>query len=82
GSCLYSADALQYAGSVQKVLLLDPSAPVELNPDDGKDGFEFLLDRTKELRVQGFTGRHLGPIQMTVSFTECIIGSVGAYHFW
>ncbi|KAJ3287052.1 hypothetical protein HDU79_006003 [Rhizoclosmatium sp. JEL0117] len=76
GAVCTQQTALQYAGSVQKVLLLDPSAPVELNPDDGKDGFEFLLfggilgddpprDRTKELRVQGFTGRHLGPVQMT-----------------
>ncbi|KAJ3291330.1 hypothetical protein HK104_006177 [Borealophlyctis nickersoniae] len=58
-----------------KVILLDPAATEELKPEDGEK-FEWLLfggilgddpprDRTKELRVQGFATRHLGPVQMT-----------------
>ncbi|KAJ5808904.1 hypothetical protein N7474_010173 [Penicillium riverlandense] len=58
-----------------KVCLLDPSAQVELSPEDG-DHFEVFLfggilgddpprDRTSELRKKGYVGRRLGPKQMT-----------------
>ncbi|KAJ3032162.1 UNVERIFIED_CONTAM: hypothetical protein HDU68_000001 [Siphonaria sp. JEL0065] len=78
GAVCTQETALKYAGGIEKVLLLDPSATQELGPEDGKPeaGFEYLLfggilgddpprDRTKELRVQGFAGRHLGNYQMT-----------------
>ncbi|RDI85388.1 putative coniferyl aldehyde dehydrogenase [Venturia inaequalis] len=53
----------------KRVCLLDPQAKQELRPEDGErfDVFLFggILDRTKELRVKGFEGRRLGPVQMT-----------------
>ncbi|KIK68390.1 hypothetical protein GYMLUDRAFT_256124 [Collybiopsis luxurians FD-317 M1] len=63
-------------GSLEKVCLLDPKAEKELSPEDGDGRFEWFLfggilgddpprDRTGELRVMGFPGRHLGPTQMT-----------------
>ncbi|KAI9102636.1 SAM-dependent RNA methyltransferase [Phlyctochytrium arcticum] len=59
----------------EEVILLDPAATEELKPEDGEK-FGWLLfggilgddpprDRTSELRRQGFTTRHLGPVQMT-----------------
>ncbi|ODM21710.1 hypothetical protein SI65_02554 [Aspergillus cristatus] len=64
-----------FADRKDKVCLLDPAAQVELSPADG-DRFEVFLfggilgddpprDRTKELRKKGYTGRRLGPKQMT-----------------
>ncbi|KAI0356958.1 DUF431-domain-containing protein [Trametes cingulata] len=61
---------------LEKVCLLDPKAEKELAPEDGDGRFEWFLfggilgddpprDRTGELRVLGFPGRHLGPVQMT-----------------
>ncbi|KAI0772772.1 DUF431-domain-containing protein [Trametes elegans] len=61
---------------LEKVCLLDPKADKELSPEDGDGRFEWFLfggilgddpprDRTGELRVLGFPGRHLGPVQMT-----------------
>ncbi|KIW05200.1 uncharacterized protein PV09_03744 [Verruconis gallopava] len=58
-----------------EVCLLDPKAEKELSPED-KDVFSVFLfggilgddpprDRTSELRVKGFAGRRLGPVQMT-----------------
>ncbi|KAH8693078.1 DUF431 domain protein [Talaromyces proteolyticus] len=58
-----------------KVCLLDPAATTELSTADG-DQFEVFLfggilgddpprDRTSELRQKGYTGRRLGPKQMT-----------------
>ncbi|TID15484.1 DUF431-domain-containing protein [Venturia nashicola] len=53
----------------KRVCLLDPQAKEELRPEDGErfDVFLFggILDRTSELRVKGFEGRRLGPVQMT-----------------
>ncbi|KAJ3120743.1 hypothetical protein HK100_012664 [Physocladia obscura] len=76
GAICTEESAQKYAGGIEKVLLLDPSAKQELSPEDSAAGFEYLLfggilgddpprDRTKELRVQGFSGRHLGNYQMT-----------------
>ncbi|KAF6238174.1 hypothetical protein HO173_003808 [Letharia columbiana] len=58
-----------------RVCLLDPAATVELSPEDGTKFDVFLFggilgddpprDRTSELRKKGFSGRRLGPIQMT-----------------
>ncbi|CAF9914251.1 hypothetical protein IMSHALPRED_001862 [Imshaugia aleurites] len=58
-----------------RVCLLDPAAAVELSPEDGTKFDVFLFggilgddpprDRTSELRKKGFSGRRLGPIQMT-----------------
>ncbi|KAJ5086366.1 hypothetical protein NUU61_007673 [Penicillium alfredii] len=64
-----------FADRKDKVCLLDPAAEVELSPADG-DHFEVFLfggilgddpprDRTSELRKKGYTGRRLGPKQMT-----------------
>lgn len=61
---------------LDKVCLLDPKAEKPLAPEDGDGRFEWFLfggilgddpprDRTGELRVLGFPGRHLGPVQMT-----------------
>ncbi|KAJ3243329.1 hypothetical protein HDU77_010453 [Chytriomyces hyalinus] len=78
GAVCTSLSAVEYVTSqgkgIANVLLLDPSAPKQMDPSDSV--FEYLLfggilgddpprDRTKELRVLGFEGRHLGPIQMT-----------------
>ncbi|KAK8098441.1 carboxypeptidase D [Apiospora kogelbergensis] len=59
----------------ERVCLLDPAADEDLNPDDKRDFDVFLFggilgddpprDRTSELRKKGFTGRRLGPVQMT-----------------
>ncbi|KAE9978658.1 hypothetical protein BLS_000405 [Venturia inaequalis] len=59
----------------KRVCLLDPQAKQELRPEDGERFDVFLFggilgddpprDRTKELRVKGFEGRRLGPVQMT-----------------
>lgn len=59
----------------RRVCLLDPAATVELSPEDGTKFDVFLFggilgddpprDRTSELRKKGFSGRRLGPIQMT-----------------
>lgn len=62
--------------SLDKVCLLDPKAESELSPEDGDGRFQWFLfggilgddpprDRTAELRVLGFSSRHLGPVQMT-----------------
>ncbi|KIH89263.1 hypothetical protein SPBR_07748 [Sporothrix brasiliensis 5110] len=58
-----------------RVCLLDPAAAQELSPEDGELFDVFLFggilgdnpprDRTSELRAKGFTGRRLGPKQMT-----------------
>ncbi|KAL1887356.1 hypothetical protein Sste5346_010266 [Sporothrix stenoceras] len=58
-----------------RVCLLDPAATQELTPEDGEVFDVFLFggilgddpprDRTSELRKKGFTGRRLGPKQMT-----------------
>ena len=58
-----------------RVCLLDPAAAHELSPEDGELFDVFLFggilgddpprDRTSELRKKGFTGRRLGPKQMT-----------------
>lgn len=64
-----------FADKKEKICLLDPSAKQELGPADGGN-FEIFLfggilgddpprDRTSELRKKGFTGRRLGPVQMT-----------------
>ncbi|KAI1188614.1 SAM-dependent RNA methyltransferase [Nemania serpens] len=58
-----------------RVCLLDPKAKKDISPDD-KALFDVFLfggilgddpprDRTGELRVKGFEGRRLGPVQMT-----------------
>ncbi|KIW82192.1 hypothetical protein Z517_05219 [Fonsecaea pedrosoi CBS 271.37] len=58
-----------------KICLLDPAAKQELHPTDAAV-FEIFLfggilgddpprDRTSELRKKGFSGRRLGPVQMT-----------------
>ncbi|RVX67177.1 hypothetical protein B0A52_08611 [Exophiala mesophila] len=58
-----------------RICLLDPAAKQELSPADA-DQFDVFLfggilgddpprDRTSELRKKGFTGRRLGPKQMT-----------------
>jgi len=59
----------------RKVCLLDPKGEKDLSPTDGQDFDVFLFggilgddpprDRTGELRRLGFTGRRLGPEQMT-----------------
>ncbi|KAI1273762.1 DUF431-domain-containing protein [Xylaria sp. FL0933] len=59
----------------KRVCLLDPRAEKDISPDD-KALFDVFLfggilgddpprDRTSELRVKGFEGRRLGPVQMT-----------------
>ncbi|KAJ5113002.1 SAM-dependent RNA methyltransferase predicted [Penicillium angulare] len=64
-----------FADRKDRVCLLDPSAKVELSPEDG-DTFDVFLfggilgddpprDRTSELRKKGYVGRRLGPKQMT-----------------
>lgn len=63
------------AAKLGRVCLLDPGAAEELEPADG-DQFDWYVfggilgdhpprDRTAELRRYGFTGRRLGPVQMT-----------------
>ncbi|KAJ5936955.1 SAM-dependent RNA methyltransferase predicted [Penicillium verhagenii] len=64
-----------FADRKDKVCLLDPSAQVELSPEDGETFDVFLFggilgddpprDRTSELRKKGYVGRRLGPKQMT-----------------
>ncbi|KAL8989752.1 MAG: hypothetical protein Q9169_008290 [Polycauliona sp. 2 TL-2023] len=64
-----------YRDNKNRVCLLDPAAKEELKPIDAKDFDIFVFggilgddpprDRTSELRKKGFTGRRLGPIQMT-----------------
>ncbi|KAI4120540.1 MAG: hypothetical protein LQ338_006951 [Usnochroma carphineum] len=58
-----------YQDRKDRTCLLDPAADEELTPKDTDafDVFVFggILDRTSELRNKGFTGRRLGPIQMT-----------------
>ncbi|KAI0399823.1 DUF431-domain-containing protein [Xylaria palmicola] len=59
----------------RRVCLLDPRADKDINPDDAALFDTFLFggilgddpprDRTGELRVKGFEGRRLGPVQMT-----------------
>ncbi|EXJ94088.1 carboxypeptidase D [Capronia coronata CBS 617.96] len=64
-----------FASKKEKICLLDPAAQQELDPSDA-DVFDVFLfggilgddpprDRTSELRKKGFTGRRLGPKQMT-----------------
>ncbi|KAK4138875.1 DUF431-domain-containing protein [Trichocladium antarcticum] len=64
-----------YASDKSRVCLLDPAAASDLCPEDG-DKFDVFLfggilgddpprDRTSELRMKGFEGRRLGPVQMT-----------------
>ncbi|KAL9593586.1 MAG: hypothetical protein Q9179_005803 [Wetmoreana sp. 5 TL-2023] len=65
-----------YRDSRDRVCLLDPAAKEELSPSDA-DRFDVFVFggilgmkptfsyRTSELRKKGFTGRRLGPIQMT-----------------
>ncbi|KAJ6088308.1 SAM-dependent RNA methyltransferase predicted [Penicillium sp. IBT 16267x] len=64
-----------FADRKDRVCLLDPSAQVELSPEDGETFDVFLFggilgddpprDRTSELRKKGYVGRRLGPKQMT-----------------
>ncbi|KAL9018444.1 MAG: hypothetical protein Q9180_008725, partial [Flavoplaca navasiana] len=64
-----------YHDCKNRVCLLDPAAKEELKPADAHDFDVFVFggilgddpprDRTSELRKKGFTGRRLGPIQMT-----------------
>ncbi|KAL8669683.1 MAG: hypothetical protein Q9168_005740 [Polycauliona sp. 1 TL-2023] len=61
-----------YQDCKHRVCLLDPAAKEELKPADANDFDIFVFggileyaDRTSELRKKGFTGRRLGPIQMT-----------------
>nr|POE94363.1 protein arginine n-methyltransferase sfm1 [Quercus suber] len=50
----------------RRVCLLDPKGEKDICPADGQDFDVFLFgDRTAELRKLGFTGRRLGPEQMT-----------------
>ncbi|KAK6538856.1 hypothetical protein TWF694_010416 [Orbilia ellipsospora] len=59
----------------EEVVLLDPRAEEDMNPEDGEKFGWFVFggilgddpprDRTAELRKYGFTGRRLGPVQMT-----------------
>ncbi|KAI5867116.1 DUF431-domain-containing protein [Durotheca rogersii] len=61
--------------SRERVCLLDPQAQKDLDPDDKRLFDVFLFggilgddpprDRTSELRMKGFEGRRLGPVQMT-----------------
>ncbi|EXM32846.1 carboxypeptidase D [Fusarium oxysporum f. sp. vasinfectum 25433] len=51
-----------YVANKSRVCLLDPSAALDLSPEDGDDP---PRDRTSELRKKGFEGRRLGPKQMT-----------------
>ena len=64
-----------FADRKTRICLLDPQAKHELSPSDG-DTFDVFLfggilgddpprDRTGELRKRGFSGRRLGPKQMT-----------------
>ncbi|KAL1954614.1 hypothetical protein VTO42DRAFT_909 [Malbranchea cinnamomea] len=64
-----------FANKTDRICLLDPAAPSELCPEDGETFEVFLFggilgdhpprDRTSELRKKGYTGRRLGPVQMT-----------------
>ncbi|OAP57304.1 hypothetical protein AYL99_08042 [Fonsecaea erecta] len=64
-----------FSGKKDRICLLDPSATQELHPADAADFDVFLFggilgddpprDRTSELRKKGFSGRRLGPVQMT-----------------
>ncbi|KAK4940831.1 hypothetical protein LTR10_019103 [Elasticomyces elasticus] len=64
-----------YAHKKEKICLLDPAAKQELEPADANVFGVFLFggilgddpprDRTSELRKKGFSGRRLGPKQMT-----------------
>lgn len=64
-----------FADKKDKICLLDPAAKEELRPEDVNHFDVFLFggilgddpprDRTSELRKKGFTGRRLGPVQMT-----------------
>ncbi|KIW60773.1 hypothetical protein PV05_00961 [Exophiala xenobiotica] len=64
-----------YAHKKDKICLLDPGAEQELSPSDSQVFDVFLFggilgddpprDRTSELRKKGFSGRRLGPKQMT-----------------
>ncbi|KAL8644567.1 MAG: hypothetical protein Q9210_007189 [Variospora velana] len=59
-----------YQDCKDRVCLLDPAAKDELSPKDGHDFDIFVFggilgEETSELRKKGFTGRRLGPIQMT-----------------
>ncbi|KAI4265425.1 MAG: hypothetical protein L6R38_009432 [Xanthoria sp. 2 TBL-2021] len=64
-----------YQDRKDRVCLLDPAAKEELKPADAHDFDIFVFggilgddpprDRTSELRKKGFTGRRLGPVQMT-----------------
>lgn len=63
------------ADRTDKICLLDPAAKQELSPTDAQTFDVFLFggilgddpprDRTSELRKKGFSGRRLGPVQMT-----------------
>jgi len=64
-----------FADRKDRICLLDPAAKQELEPEDAQKFDVFLFggilgddpprDRTSELRKKGFTGRRLGPKQMT-----------------
>ncbi|TKX23031.1 protein arginine N-methyltransferase-4 [Elsinoe australis] len=64
-----------FASNKDRVCLLDPAAKTELAPSDAELFDVFLFggilgddpprDRTSELRKKGYTGRRLGPVQMT-----------------
>lgn len=64
-----------FADKTDKICLLDPAAKQELSPSDTQHFDVFLFggilgddpprDRTSELRKKGFSGRRLGPVQMT-----------------
>lgn len=82
-----------FASKKERVCLLDPAATQELSPADGEDFDVFLFggilgddpprDRTKELRKKGYTGRRLGPVQMTtdtaVRVTRIVVLDKGTY---
>ncbi|OQU94605.1 hypothetical protein CLAIMM_00939 [Cladophialophora immunda] len=64
-----------FSDKKDKICLLDPAARQELHPTDAEEFDVFLFggilgddpprDRTSELRKKGFSGRRLGPVQMT-----------------
>lgn len=77
--------------SKNRVCLLDPKAPLPLDPEDDEE-FDYFLyggilgddpprDRTAELRKLGFEGRHLGAVQMTtdtaVGVTKLVVEDKG-----
>ncbi|EXJ74913.1 carboxypeptidase D [Cladophialophora psammophila CBS 110553] len=64
-----------FSSKKDKICLLDPAAKQEMHPADAAEFDVFVFggilgddpprDRTSELRKKGFSGRRLGPVQMT-----------------